>query len=184
MKVNQEQLASFLSRLQDQAPTKLSSRKLARELAKYIESHPSVIDQYGTSQPRRFSYSTVGYGICSLLGEKYRMGRIEVFDKESGSTYQIHEGTYCLPHQTASSFEDFINSLHTDLPVYIALGSRQWCKEECAKALGLNSVDDLNNAATIEKFRQEQLNALAHSKGFKNWQEYLATEAPSPPASK
>lgn len=177
MKVNQKQLASFISHLtQQHAPAKLTSQKLARELAKYIETHPSVIDRYGTRKQQRFSYSTVGYGIFSLLGEKYRMGRIEVFDNESGSAYQIHEGTYCLPHQAANAFEDFMDSFNTELPIHINLGSRKWCDEECVKALGLNCVEDLQDTTIIAKFRQQSQEAYAQGKGYKDWEDYLAKE--------
>ena len=82
---------------------------------------------------RRFSYSTVGYGVFSLLGERYRMGRIEVFDQENESGYQVHEGFYCMPFEAAKKFEDFIESLKTDLPIHFDIGSVEWCDRECAK---------------------------------------------------
>ena len=31
---------------------------------------------------KRYSYTTVGYGIFSLMGEVYATGRIEIYDKE------------------------------------------------------------------------------------------------------
>ncbi len=72
---------------------------------------------------KRYSYSTVGYGVFSLLGERYRMGRIEVFDREDESGYQVHEGFYCMPFEAAAKFEDFIEALETDLPIHLEIGS-------------------------------------------------------------
>ena len=56
----------------------------------------------------RFTYHTVGYGVFSLLGERYRMGRIEIFDNQDGCGYATSEGEYCMPFEAAAKFEEFI----------------------------------------------------------------------------
>ena len=135
MKVNRDDILWFLNNIRRKYP-EANDTQLADHLASYIEANPRCIDMEGVSHPGRFSYSTVGYGVFSLLGEKYRMGRIEVFDREDESGYQVHEGIYTMPHMAANQFEDFIESLQTDLPIEIKIGSHEWCADECAKALG------------------------------------------------
>jgi len=65
------------------------------------------------------------------LGERYRMGRIEVFDRENESGYAVREGIYTMPFESANQFEDFIESIQTDLPIHIEIGSHEWCSREC-----------------------------------------------------
>jgi hypothetical protein len=92
---------------------------------------------------KRFTYSTVGYGVFSLMGEKYRMGRIEVFDSKDDSGYAVHEGIYCMPHEAAAKFEDFIEDLETDLPIHFEIGNHNWCADEYARENGYEDWDDL-----------------------------------------
>lgn len=85
----------------------------------------------------RYRYMTVGYGVFSLLGTKYRMGRVEVYDRENDSGFASNEGTYCMPFEAAQKFEDFIESLKTDLPIQLGLGSIEECRTEVCKELGI-----------------------------------------------
>jgi len=101
----------------------------------------------------RFSYSTVGYGIFSL------------------------------PHAVASDFEDIIDSLETELPISISLGSVKWCEEEYAKALGLPGPDSLRDQETIDRHRQNQLEKYAQSQGFASWEEWQKTQGQKPASS-
>ncbi len=117
---------------------------------------------------KRFSYSTVGYGVFSLLGERYRMGRIEVFDKENDSGYQVHEGFYCMPFEAAKKFEDFIESLKTDLPIHFDIGSVEWCDRECAKELGIE-VDKMNDPETRRQYYRMKNDQYAKEQGYKDW---------------
>jgi len=121
----------------------------------------------------RFSYSTVGYGVFSLLGERYRMGRIEVFDREDESGYQVHEGFYCMPFEAAAKFEEFIESLETDLPIHFDIGSVDWCRVECAKELNID-VEKLNDIETKKQFYREKNNEWAQEQGYKNFDDLLA----------
>lgn len=122
---------------------------------------------------KRFTYSTVGYGVFSLLGERYRMGRIEVFDNENESGYQVHEGFYCMPFEAAAKFEDMMDNLETDLPIHFDIGSVDWCSEECAKELGIE-VDKMNDVETKKKFYRKKNDEYAREQGYKDWDELVA----------
>lgn len=100
---------------------------------------------------KRYTYSCIGYAVFSLLGEIYRIGRIEVFDEQDKTGYQVHEGTFCLPLEVASQLEDMFDELETDYPIMLKLGSMDWCKEAVAEALGV-PVDKLNDPETAERF--------------------------------
>lgn len=104
---------------------------------------------------KRFSYETVGYGVFTLLGEKYRVGRIEIYDSKNKSGFPIEEGTYWFPHSVAHKFEEFIESLETDLPVYIRLGSPDDCDTECAKALGITR-EQMRDSTFIKKWYENK----------------------------
>jgi len=93
----------------------------------------------------RFTYSTVGYGVFSLLGERYRIGRIEIYDKEDDSGYATNEGTYCMPFEAAQKFEDFIEALETEHPICIEIGSIKECEYAVSEELNipLNKLNDL-----------------------------------------
>jgi hypothetical protein len=100
---------------------------------------------------KRFSYSTVGYGVFSLLGEFYRMGRIEIYDKENDSGFASGEGTYCMPFEAAAKFEDWIEELNTDLPIQFDVGSVDECSYEVSKKLKIPK-DKLNDLETKKIF--------------------------------
>ncbi len=90
MKVNRDDILWFLNNIRRKYP-EANDTQLADHLASYMEANPRCIDMEGVSHPGRFRYSTVGYGVFSLLGEKYTMGRIEVFDSQDESGYAVHE---------------------------------------------------------------------------------------------
>jgi hypothetical protein len=136
--------------------------------------NPACIDVNGVARTGRYYYSTVGYGIFSLFGENYRMGRIEIFDKENESGYQVYEGIYSLPHEVASQFEDFIESIETDLPIEIKIGSHEWCEEECAKSLGFTDSDQMREPEVIRAYQRKKNDEYAKSKGYKDWDDLVA----------
>jgi len=123
---------------------------------------------------KRFTYSTVGYGIFSLLGEKYRMGRIEIFDRESDSGYQVDEGIYTMPFAAAHSFEEWIEDLETDLPINIEIGSHEWCEEECAKALGFTDSEQMREPEAVAEYRKINNDKFAKENGYEDWNDLLA----------
>ena len=175
MKVSRKDLEWFLKNIRRGAEgQELTDEVLADKLASYMETNPACIDINGVSNPGRFSYSTVGYGVFSLFGEKYRMGRIEIFDSKDDSGYAVSEGTYSMPFVAANQFEDFIESLETDLPINIEIGSHQWCESECAKSLGFESVEEMRDPEKVKEYRRKKNDDYAREQGYKDWDDLLA----------
>jgi hypothetical protein len=150
MVVNRKDLAWFITSIKHNNKD-ISDADLVEQLAGYMETSPSCVDMKGVSNKGRYWYSTVGYGVFSLLGEFYRMGRVEIFDREDTSGYAIGEGTYCMPHIAAAQFEDFIQSLQTDFPLCIELGSVKQCSKAVSERLEI-PVDKLNDLETKKDF--------------------------------
>lgn len=174
MKINRDDLKYFLSNIRRRFDGKeLTDEDLVNELANYMETNPRCVDIMGVSQSGRFSYHTVGYGVFSLMGEKYRMGRIEIFDKQEDSGYPVEEGTYSMPHVAASQFEDFIESLQTDLPIEIKIGTYENCKEECAKSLGFKNGEEMLDKENVKKYRRKKNDEYAQEQGYKDWDELM-----------
>jgi len=121
----------------------------------------------------RFTYHTVGYGVFSLLGERYRMGRIEIFDSQDGCGYATSEGEYCMPFEAAAKFEEFIESLTTDLPIQIDIGSVTWCNRECAVDLGIDP-ELMHDDATKKAYYRKKNDKYAVGKGYKDWDDLIA----------
>jgi hypothetical protein len=175
MKINRKDLLWFLQNIRRRAEgQELTDEQLADKLASYIETNPGCVDVNGVSNPGRFSYSTVGYGIFSLMGEKYRMGRIEIFDSEDESGYAVNEGIYTMPFVAANQFEDFIESLETDLPINIEIGSHGWCESECAKSLGFKDSEEMRDPEKIKEYRRKSNDVYAQEKGYKDWDDLMA----------
>lgn len=175
MKVDRKDLKWFLDNIRrtaDRDKIELTDEILVDELANYMETNPGCVNINGVSNPGRYYYSTVGYGIFSLLGEKYRMGRIEIFDKQNDSGYQIDEGTFCMPFVASNQFEDFINSLETDLPINIEIGSMKQCQQAVSEELGI-PVEKLNDEETKKLFYKKKNDIFAQEQGFKDWDDYL-----------
>jgi hypothetical protein len=177
MKIKRNDIKWFLDNISRKAERDgkiMSNDELANELSNYMETNPGCVDMDGVSNPGRYYYSTVGYGVFSLLGERYRMGRIEIFDRQDKSGYATAEGTYCIPFVAASQFEDFIESLETDLPINIEIGSHQWCQQAVSEELGI-PVDKLNDPETKKEFYRKKNDLEAQEKGFKDWNDYLSS---------
>lgn len=175
MKVNRKTLEWFMKNIRHDADGKdLTDEELINELANYMEVNPKCIDVEGVSHPGRYHYSTVGYGVFSLLGERYRMGRVEIFDNQNQSGYAVDEGAYCMPFVAARQFEDFIESLETDFPINIEIGTHKWCEQAVSEELGI-PVDKLNDMETKKEFYRKKNDEWARSEGYKDWEEYLGT---------
>ena len=175
MKINRKDLKWFMKNIRHHSEGKeLNDEELVEELAMYMERNPGCVDIHGVSDPGRFHYSTVGYGVFSLFGEKYRMGRIEIFDSQDESGYAVSEGIYTMPFVAASQFEDFIESLETDLPINIEIGSHQWCEKECAKALGFENPDEMRDPENIRAFQRKKNDIYAQEQGYKDFDDLMA----------
>jgi hypothetical protein len=175
MKIDRSKLKWFLTQIRHNAERdgeEITDEYLVDKLANYMEVNPGCIDMNESNRSGRYYYSTVGYGVFSLLGERYRMGRIEIFDKQNDGGYQIDEGSYCMPFESANQFEDFIENIETDLPINIEIGSHKWCQEAVSEELGI-PVDMLNDMDTKKAFYRKKNDIYAQEKGFKDWDEYL-----------
>ena len=175
MKINRKDLEWFIKSIRkDSEGQDLTDEQLVNKLAMYMERNPGCVDVHGVSESGRFSYSTVGYGVFSLMGEKYRMGRIEIFDNQDESGYQVEEGIYTMPFVAANQFEDFIDSLETDLPIHIEIGSHKWCENECAKTLGFENSDYMRDPEKIKEFQKKKNDEYAKERGFKDFDDLWA----------
>lgn len=181
MKINRKDLKWFMRNIRHHSDGKeLNDEELVEELAMYMERNPGCVDIHGVSDPGRFHYSTVGYGVFSLFGEKYRMGRIEIFDSQDESGYAVSEGIYTMPFVAANQFEDFIESLETDLPINIEIGSHHWCETECAKSLGFETVEEMRDPEIIRAFQRKKNDEYAQKQGYKDWDDLLANSKFAP----
>lgn len=175
MKINRKDLLWFLQNIRRGTEgQELTDEVLVDKLSSYMETNPRCIDIHGVSNSGRYYYSTVGYGVFSLMGEKYRMGRIEIFDKQDESGYSVSEGIYTMPFVAASQFEDFINSLETDLPINIEIGSNKWCETECAKSLGFETVEEMRDPEKVKEYRKNKNDEYARTQGYKDWDDLLS----------
>jgi hypothetical protein len=175
MKFDRKKLDWYLKNIRtDSKGKELTDEELVDKLATWMERNPGCVDVHGVSDSGRFYYSTVGYGVFSLLGEKYRMGRIEVFDSEDESGYAVSEGIYTMPFVAANQFEDFIESLQTDLPINIEIGSHQWCEKECAKALGFESAEEMRDPEKVKEYRRKKNDEYAQEQGYRDWDDLVA----------
>lgn len=172
MKISRKDLEWFMKNIRrDSEGEELTDEQLVDKLALYMERNPGCVDIHGVSDPGRFHYSTVGYGVFSLFGEKYRMGRIEIFDSQDQSGYAVDEGTYTMPFIAANQFEDFMDSLETDLPIHIQIGSHAWCENECAKSLGFETPDEMRDPDKIKAFQKKKNDEYAVERGFKDFED-------------
>ena len=175
MKVDRKDLTWYMKNIRRRNEGKeLTDDELVNELADWIETNPGCIKIDEVSHPGRFSYSTVGYGVFSLFGEKYRMGRVEIFDAQDDSGYPVSEGSYSMPFVAANQFEDFIESLETDLPIEIKIGNYEWCERECAKSLGFENTEEMRDPEKIKAFQKKKNDIYAQEQGYKDWDDLLA----------
>lgn len=173
MKIDRKKLEWFLQNIRRENQN-VTDTELVDRLARWMEVNPDCINMDEPSDRGRYSYSTVGYGVMTLLGEKYRMGRIEIFDREDESGYQVDEGDYCMPFIAANQFEDWIEALETDLPIQISIGNIDWCQQECAKALGFENKDEMNDKEKVAEYRRKKNDTFAKEQGYEDWDDLLA----------
>ena len=79
-----------------------------------------------------------------------------------------------MPFEAANQFEDFIESLETDLPINIEIGSHEWCENECAKSLGFESPDEMRDPDKIKEFRQMKNDEYAKEQGYEDWEDLMS----------
>ena len=181
MKFDRKKLDWYLKNIRtDSKGKELTDEELVDKLATWMERNPGCVDVHGVSDSGRFYYSTVGYGVFSLMGEKYRMGRVEIFDSQEESDYAVDEGIYTMPFIAANQFEDFIDSLQTDLPIHIEIGSHNWCEKECAKSLGFETPDEIRDPEKVKEYHRKKNDEYAKERGYKDWEDLLANSKFAP----
>jgi hypothetical protein len=181
MKFDRKKLDWYLKNIRtDSKGKELTDEELVDKLATWMERNPGCVDVHGVSDSGRFYYSTVGYGVFSLMGEKYRMGRVEIFDSQEESDYAVDEGIYTMPFIAANQFEDFIDSLQTDLPIHIEIGSHNWCEKECAKSLGFETPDEMRDPEKVKEYRSKKNDEYAKEQGYKDWDDLMANSKFAP----
>jgi hypothetical protein len=176
MKVNRQDIKYFLDNIRRKAQRdniEVTDEFLTEQLANYMEVNPGCVNMDESNRKGRYYYSTVGYGVFSLLGERYRMGRVEIFDRQNDSGYQIDEGVYCMPFEAANQFEQFIENIETDLPINIEMGSIEECKKAVSEELGIPE-DKLNDLETRKTYYRKKNDEEAQKLGFKDFDEQLA----------
>lgn len=181
MKINRKSLEWYLENIRRETEgQEITDEQLIDKLAMWMERNPNCVDIKGISESGRYSYYTVGYGVFSLLGEKYRMGRIEIFDSQDESGYAVSEGSYMMPFVAANQFEDFIESLETDLPINIEIGSYEWCEKECAKSLGFETPSEMRKPKNVKAFQKKKNDLYAQEQGYKDWDDLLVNSKFAP----
>jgi hypothetical protein len=175
MKVNRKDIKWFLDNIRrksERDSVEVTDEFLVDELCNYMEVNPGCINMDESNRSGRYYYSTVGYGVFSLLGERYRMGRVEIFDRQNDSGYQVDEGAYCMPFEAANQFEQFIENIETDLPINIEIGTMAQCRAAVAEELGIPE-DKLNDNETKREFYKKKNDEHAQSLGFKDFDDQL-----------
>ena len=179
MKVKRQDIKYFLQNIRRRAEIdglEVTDEYLANELAGYMEVNPGCVNMDESNRSGRYYYSTVGYGVFSLLGERYRMGRVEIFDKQNDSGYQVDEGVYCMPFEAANQFEQFIQNIETDLPINIEMGTMGQCRAAVAEELGIPE-DKLNDNETQKAYYKKKNDEYAQSRGYKDFDDQLANSS-------
>ena len=103
----------------------------------------------------RYNYSTVGYGIFSLLGYFFASGRIEIFDRENDSGYATDEGTYWVGLQDEDKVRDFFDDLETNMPLKISIGSMADIEQATADEVGV-PVDKLRDEDVKKEYAKKR----------------------------
>ena len=70
-------------------------------------------------------------------------------------------------------FEDFIESIETDLPIEIKIGSHKWCEEECAKSLGFKDSEEMRDPEKVKEYRHKKNDEFAREQGYEDWEDLL-----------
>lgn len=84
---------------------------------------------------RFFYYEVKPFHSNTLFDQIYQTGTILTYDSESETEKPVMIGRYNVPIEVANQFQDFVESLETEFPLFISFGTEQSCKQEAAKEL-------------------------------------------------
>lgn len=84
---------------------------------------------------RFFYYEVKPFHSNTLFDQIYQTGTILTYDSESETEKPVMIGRYNVPIEVANQFQDFVESLETEFPLFVSFGTEQMCKQEAAKEL-------------------------------------------------
>lgn len=84
---------------------------------------------------RFFYYEVKPQNSNTLFDQIYQTGTILTYDSESETEKPVMIGKYNVPIEAANQFQDFVESLETEFPLFVSFGTEQLCKQEAAKEL-------------------------------------------------
>lgn len=84
---------------------------------------------------RFFYYEVKPFHSNTLFDQIYQTGTILTYDSESEVEKPIMIGRYNIPIELVNQFQDFVESLETEFPLFVSFGSEQSCKQEAAREL-------------------------------------------------
>lgn len=78
----------------------------------------------------------------SSLDQVYQSGKIFVYCSDSQEGKPIATGKYCIPLNSVVQFEEFIDSLLTEVPMFVSFGDMQTCGDAAADLIRLEQLSD------------------------------------------
>jgi len=71
-------------------------------------------------------------------------------------------------------YSTVMESLQTDLPINIEIGSHSWCESECAKSLGFKDSEEMKDPEKVKEYRRKKNDEYAKEQGYKDWDDLMA----------
>lgn len=78
----------------------------------------------------------------SSLDQVYQSGKVLVYYSESAEKVPVATGKYCIPQDSVVHFEDFIDNLFTEVPLFVSFGDLQTCNDAAANLIRLEQLSD------------------------------------------
>jgi hypothetical protein len=119
---------------------------------------------------RYFYYEVNPQDSSTLFDQLYQTGTIHTYDSESEHERPISIGRYSVPFEAASQFQNFIESLETEFPMFLTIGTEQICKNEAAKEL-MVPVAQLSQKADLYEEDQDHFKGKQAKKQLKKVQD-------------
>jgi len=119
---------------------------------------------------RYFYYEVNPQDSSTLFDQLYQTGTIHTYDSESEHERPISIGRYSVPFEAASQFQNFIESLETEFPMFLMIGTEQICKNEAAKEL-MVPVAQLSQKADLYEEDQDHFKGKQTKKQLKKVQD-------------
>ncbi len=96
------------------AETEEEARKL------FLKKNPEYDDVLYVRESGRYSYLVTEEGVMNpKYADKFRGGRVEVFDVNEKYGYAVYEWRFFMPSNAFYGFVDWIENIETDYPIMI-----------------------------------------------------------------